>query len=449
MPDGGTDATMEGILEPSMSLPGDLQPILDTLLDGGVKGFPGDRPATRLGDVGGLGLRVTAGDVDYPAAVLKRSALEHNAGWMREFVRRSGAILCPHGKTTMAPQLFHRQLADGAWGITLATLQQVRVAYRYGVRRILLANQLLAPGGIAWVQEALDADPGLDFTCLVDGPEGVARLEACARGRRPIPVLVELGLPGGRTGARTVASALDLARVVHTSPRLSLRGVECFEGILVTQDPLDDRARIQSWLERLGALALACDQEGLFETGEVLLSAGGSAYFDLVVQVLGQVRLGRPAQVVLRSGCYFSHDAGYYERLLGLLEGRLPEDLRPPRHLAAALEVWGQVLSRPEPGLAFLGLGKRDVSYDVGLPVPVAWARPGAPGASRPAPAAWRITTLHDQHARLELPPDTDLQVGDLVGCGISHPCTTFDKWQLLFEVDDDYQVLGAVRTFF
>ena len=170
-----------------MSLPGDLQPILDTLLDGGVKGFPSDRPATRLGDVGGLGLRVTAGDVDFPAAVLRRSALEHNAGWMREFVRRSGAILCPHGKTTMAPQLFHRQLADGAWGITLATLQQVRVAYRYGVRRILLANQLLAPGGIAWVQEALDADPGLDFTCLVDGPGGCGPPGSLRPGPPPHP----------------------------------------------------------------------------------------------------------------------------------------------------------------------------------------------------------------------------------------------------------------------
>jgi D-serine dehydratase len=426
-----------------------LQPILDTVLDGTVKGFPADRPATRLGDVGRLGLRVLDGDVDFPAALLKRPVLDHNARWMAEFVRRSGACLCPHGKTTMAPQLFHRQLADGAWGMTLATLQEAQVAYRYGVKRILLANEALAPGGLAWVQATLDTDPDFDFTCLVDSPEAIAGLERGLRGRRPVPVLVELGIAGGRTGVRSPDAALDLARAVKASPRLCLRGVECYEGIVITQDPAADRGWIRGWLEDLGALARACDREGLFETDEVLLSAGGSAYFDLVVEALGQVRLARPARVVLRSGCYFSHDAGHYQRLLALLEQRLPEPLRMAGPLRPALEIWGQVLSRPEPGLAFLGLGKRDAAYDLGLPQPVAWARPGAADSLRAAPGDWRITVLHDQHARLELPSGADLRVGDLVGCGISHPCTTFDKWQLVYEVDDAYRVVGAVRTFF
>jgi len=431
-----------------MAGPDPLQPILDSRLDGRAKGFPQDRPPVRLGDVGGLGLRLGAGDLDYPVAVLRRSALEHNARWMGEFVRRTGACLCPHGKTTMAPQLFHRQLADGAWGITLATAQEVRIAYEYGIRRVLLANEPVLPGAIRWLQAALDADPGFDCTCLVDSPEGIRRLETHAQGRRPLPVLVELGVPGGRTGARTVEAALELARAVKASPRLLLRGVECYEGILVSQDPAADRAGISAWLDRLGDLARRCDREGLFETGEVLLSAGGSAYFDLVVQALAPVALSRPARVVLRSGCYFSHDAGHYQRLLGLLEARLPDPLRMPARLRPALEIWGQVLSRPEPGLAFLGLGKRDASHDLGLPVPVAWRRPGAPEALA-APEGWRITTLYDQHARLELPPGADLRVGDLVGCGISHPCTAFDKWQVLFEVDDDDRVLGAIRTFF
>jgi D-serine dehydratase len=422
-----------------------LQPILDLPLDGASKGFPLDRPATRLGDVGGLGLRLTRGELDFPVAVLKRSALEHNARWMAEFIRRSGACLCPHGKTTMAPQLFHRQLADGAWGITLATPQQVRTAYQYGIRRILLANESSLPGAIRWLQGTLDADPDFDFTCLVDSPEAVARL-ASVPGRRPIQVLVELGIPAGRTGARSIQAALAVARAVKASSRLQLRGVECYEGIIASQDPAADRARIQDWLGALVTLAQRCDGEGLFETDCVLLSAGGSAYFDLVVQALGDA-LARPHRVVLRSGCYFSHDAGHYRHLLALLEGRLPEPLRMDRKLRPALEIWGQVLSRPEPGLAFLGLGKRDAGHDLGLPIPALWCRPGDP--ARLAPESWRITTLYDQHARLELPFDADLQVGDLVGCGISHPCTTFDKWQVLFEVDDDYRVLGAIRTFF
>ena len=429
--------------------PVELQPILDSLLDGQTKGFPQDRPPVRLGEVGALGLRLTEAELDFPVAVLKRSALEHNAKWMAEFIRRSGVSLCPHGKTTMAPQLFHRQLADGAWGITLATVQEVRVAYSHGVKRIILANEPLLPGAIRWIQTALDADPAFDLTCLVDSQAGIAALEAFAQGRRPIPVLVELGIEGGRTGARTVAAALELARAVRASFRLQLRGVECFEGIVISPDPAADRDRIRTWLDDLGNLAKACDGEDLFETAEVLLSAGGSAYFDLVVQALGPIRLSRPARVVLRSGCYFSHDAGHYRRLLALLEERRPGPLPGGPGLLPALEIWGQVLSRPEPGLAFLTMGKRDVSHDLGLPTPVRWARPGRPDGPWAAPGSWRITTLYDQHARLELPVDADLQAGDLVGCGISHPCTAFDKWQVLFEVDDQYRVLGAVRTFF
>ena len=424
-----------------------LQPILEAILDGRSKGFPQDRPGIPLGRVAELGLRVTAGDTDFPVAVLKRSALEHNAAWMAEFLTRSGASLCPHGKTTMAPQLFHRQLADGAWGLTLATPQEVRVAYAYGIRRILLANELLSPGAIRWVQETLDADPGFDFTCLADSLAGVAELAAGANGSRPLEVLVELGLPGGRGGARGLEQALAVARAVHASPRLRLRGVECYEGIVLGDDPGADQARITGWLQALGELARRCDGEGLFETGEVLLSAGGSAYFDLVTQALGGIRLSRPSRVVLRSGCYFAHDAGHYQRLLERLQQRLPEPLRMQRQLRPALEIWGQVLSRPEPGLAFLGLGKRDVSHDLGLPVPILRAGPDA--CVQPLPDSWRITGLHDQHARLEIPAESVLAPGDLIGCAISHPCTAFDKWQVLFEVDDDYRVLGAIRTFF
>lgn len=422
-----------------------VQPLLDLILDGRTKGFPADRPALRLGDVGSQGWRLQ--DLEFPAAVLRQSVLEHNARWMAEFLKRTGVSLAPHGKTTMAPQLFHRQLADGAWGLTLATAQQVRVAYECGVKRILMANEALGEGFLRWLRRTMDADPAFDFTCLVDSLEGVRRLEETGGGKRPLRVLVELGIAGGRTGVRTLEEGLTVARAVKAAPHLNLRGVECYEGIVVTQDPAADEAAITQWLDLLGDLAHACAAEDLFETDEVLLTAGGSAYFDLVVHRLARLDLDRVSRVLLRSGCYLSHDAGHYQHLVRLLEGRLPEGWRVPSHLSPALEVWGQVTSRPEPGLAFLNLGKRDVGHDAGLPSPAWWCRSGA--KPMPAPTGWRIAQLYDQHAKLELPPDVDLAVGDLVGCTISHPCTTFDKWQVLFSVDDDYRVVEAIRTCF
>jgi D-serine dehydratase len=109
------------------------------------------------------------------------------------------------------------------------------------------------------------------------------------------------------------------------------------------------------------------------------------------------------------------------------------------------------VQSLPEPGLAILTAGKRDLSHDLGLPTPqAAWPRAGREG--RPAPEGWAITGLNDQHAYLRLDgagQAAPLEVGDRVVLGISHPCTTFDKWRWMPVVDDDYAVVDAIVTWF
>jgi len=66
-----------------------------------------------------------------------------------------------------------------------------------------------------------------------------------------------------------------------------------------------------------------------------------------------------------------------------------------------------------------------------------------------PIPADHRVVRLDDQHAYLDIPADSPLQPGDMVAFGVSHPCTTFDKWQALYLVDDGLRVTGAIRTFF
>ena len=425
-----------------------LQDLLESLVDGRIKGFPQGAPPMRLREIGERGWSLVAGDLDTPVALLKASALDANIAWMAEYLRRAGVSLCPHGKTSMAPQLLHRQLAAGAWGITVATPQQARIAHQFGVKRILLANELVSSGAIAAIQRLLDEDPALDFTCLVDSLESVHLLEA-TRGERPWQVLLEVGIPGGRTGARDGERALAVARAVRSSARLRLRGVECFEGIVGSQDAAADRAKVDAWLEAVGALARRCAQQDLFEADEVLLSAGGSSYFDLVAAALSRVELGRPTRVVLRSGCYAFHDVAHYAELVARLQARLPDRWRVPGGLRPAVEIWGRVLSRPEPGLVVLDLGKRDVGHDLDLPRPLLWARPGVHTTPQAVQDDWRVASLNDQHARVIVPPSAELAVGDLVGCGISHPCTTFDRWQVLFLVDDAYRVVEAIRTFF
>ncbi|WP_158626000.1 amino acid deaminase [Arsenicitalea aurantiaca] len=421
----------------------------DVLLDGRTKGLPGTEGALALGAVGAQGWNLLAGDVPLPAAVLKASAIANNQAWMGRIISHYGVSLAPHGKTTMAPQLFRHQIASGCWGITLSTLHQVRVARHYGISRIIIANQVLDPGFLAYLVAERRRDPDFECVHLIDSPEGIAAiLAARPDAERPLDVLIEVGPMGGRTGCRTIEEALSLAREIANHPdAMRLRGIEGYEGNMSGSGQADIEARIAAFLDYMVETAEAVGEAGLFAPGEVLLTAGGSAYFDMVAKTLGAAKLEAPSRVVLRSGCYISHDSGMYARLIDRSEARSPE-LVPAGHPRAALEVWATVQSRPEPGLVLLNVGKRDLSYDSHLPR-VTGHVPRGEARVNPVGADHEIFALNDQHAYLRCPEDGPMRPGDRVTLGISHPCTTFDKWDVLLVCDDDYRVTGAVKTFF
>ncbi len=430
----------------------DLQPILHEQLDDRFKGYPPGAPALALSAVGHQGWNVLGEDLPFPIPVLKQSALAHNETWMRDFTAAVGVSLCPHGKTTMSPQLFERQLAAGAWGITVATVHQLGIAYRHGVRRFILANQLVGRQDIGHLAALSEHDPTLEVLFLVDDEAQVERFAVAAEAagsRHQWEVLLEVGVEDGRTGCRDMDHALTVARAVAACRRLRLRGIECFEGLRASPDQEANARFVEGLMALLREVATNCAAEILFDTDEIILTAGGSAFFDLVARKLPLAELGRPYRVILRSGCYITHDSGFYRHLFAALQERLGADWQSRPGLRPALEVWAQVQSRPQPNLALLTLGKRDASYDIELPHPTSWYRPGCDTAPQPTPAQWRVKAMNDHHAYLEIPPQATLAIGDLVGCGISHPCTTFDRWQWLPVVDDSYTVIHAVRTYF
>jgi D-serine dehydratase len=253
-----------------------------------------------------------------------------------------------------------------------------------------------------------------------------------------------VGIDGGRTGVRAHADALALAEALNRSPAVRLVGIECYEGLGVTGDSAADAANVDALMARVDTLAHACDEAGWFDSDEVIVSAGGSALFDLVAARMRPV-LSRPVRGLLRSGCYITHDHGHYKRLVHQVAQRCG----CADELHSALEVWTTVQSAPEPGLALLTGGRRDLSFDVELPRPLKLVRAGQVH-TLPADGRWRIQGLNDQHAHLRF-DDAELQphVGDLVALGISHPCTTFDKWHWMPVVDDDYRVVDAVTMHF
>lgn len=433
-----------------------LQQIEAALVDDAIKGMPGGMTPVRLGDIGRQGWNLLREDLPLPLAVLRDSALRHNGDWMRRFLAGSGARIAPHGKTTMSPQLFSRQMDDGAWAITLGSVQQLQVARRYGFDRIVLANQLVGARSIRFVLDEIARDPAFDFYCLVDSVASAKRLAEAARAAqlpRPLQVIVEGGFTGGRTGCRTLDEAMAVARMIKRhAPYLALRGVGGYEGLLHSDTAETTEARVNGFLDYLVDIAVACDGEDCFAPGQVLLTAGGSSFYDLVAARFGHAGIRRDFMVLTRSGCYLTHDSGVYLDRFAQLRHRSPSVDDLGSGPTAALEVWAYVQSRPEPGKGILTVGKRDISYDSRLPQPMKWLRPSPQATTAdiaPIPAGHVVTGLNDQHCHLSIPEDSPLAVGDMVAFGISHPCTTFDKWQVICVVDDAYDIVSAVRTFF
>jgi D-serine deaminase-like pyridoxal phosphate-dependent protein len=384
----------------------------DPTLDGTVKGWPD--LGCRASEVGGRELRVE--DLGTPALALRDSALGQNIAAMADWCASLRVRLAPHAKTTMVPQVMERQLAAGAWGLTVANVRQARVALACGARRIVIANEVTVAADLAWICAQRDADI---LFCL-DSIEGLALAESEHRraGGPPLSVLIEVGYEDGRCGLRSTDAVAELAEAAARSPHVALRGIEGFEGLSDEPEGLLD-----------GLLAGAQAIAPLVDDADPIVTAGGSAYLDLVVDVLGPAASRPGWTLCLRSGCYVTHDHGLYAEAAAGRGAGAPG-------FEAAIEVRASVLSHPQPDRLILDCGRRDVSFDAGLPVVLGHDD-------------LVLVALNDQHAHVRVDGSCDLAVGDVVRLGISHPCTTLDRWQVIALVDDDGHVLEGVTTCF
>ena len=384
--------------------------IPDELIDWRAKGFwlPAGEVTTR--DFAAARHRLFGGSFTWPLLVVRDAAVRANIATMAAYADRHGFAFAPHAKTSMAPTLLDAQLAAGAWGLTVATASQALVLRRLGVPRVLIANEVLDPAALGWL--AAESAGGWEVCLQVDSVAGVEAVAAAGG----LPVLVELGFPGGRTGCRTVSEVVAVARAAAAAPGVSLLGVTGYEGALPDVEAVD--AFLATLVESVRAIEALLGEE-------VLVSAGGSAWFDRVVKALeGQWLDGHRVRAVLRSGASVTHDDGFYRERTPF--NREPDD----GALAAALEIWAQVLSTPEPGLAIVGMGKRDAPFDEGLPM--------AEGLT--------VTRMNDHHTYLT---GGSPAVGDLLRFGLSHPCTAFDKWRFIPVADDADVVVDVLHTYF
>jgi D-serine deaminase-like pyridoxal phosphate-dependent protein len=382
-----------------------------------------------------------AAEFSTPFPVIDAEAVEHNLRVMARWCRLNGLELHPHIKSTMAPQLFLRQLASGATGLTVATPAQLRYAAESGVRSVQLANELVQPREAAWLARWLGLADDRRALVWVDSVESVEVVSAAAvEAGVVVDVLLEVGQLGGRCGVRTEDQRRTVAAATRRATGVRLVGVAGYEGAIAGRRDEAGLSAVRSYFRTLREMLQACVDDGSVEADTATVSAGGSMFTDLVVEAFA----GTTPRVILRSGCYLLHDHGLYARNAAFGPDAVLAGARE-QFLLPAVTVWASVVSRPEPQLALLDAGRRDVSFDQGLPVPVeVRCRDGRTG-----PLDGVVRAVNDQHAFVDLADGEDLQVGDRVRLGISHPCTTMDKWSKLPVVDPQGVLVDIVATWF
>ena len=439
-----------------------LQKIDEQQLDATTKGLPLADRSIRLGDVGRQGWNVARGDMMLPLLVLRDSHLRNNLEVMKRFAQHHGVSLAPHGKSTFCPQLYRDQMQiGGSWGITAATVSQATLVAASGVDNILIANEVVGRANVEQLVALRHAWPKASIYHLVDSigamdqlaTHGGPKLEPGER----FTVLLEVGFPGGRAGVRTREDGIAMVRALaERREQFDFVGIECYEGLVSAETPEATIAEVDRLLDLAAELYFHAYRNGAFGgRAETILTAGGSAYYDRVVERFREAQKVPGTRIVLRGGSCLTYDHGIYQQRLAELDARGGLDMPHGRAKALetftpALELWAAVASMQDRGIAVMSMGIRDLPYDLGYPVALRQYRDGKLLRElRAAGAPYQVTKSNDQHCYMTYPDGADLAVGDLVAFGISHPCTTFDKWNVLYRVDDAFNVTAAIRTFF
>ncbi|MFA0036128.1 amino acid deaminase [Vibrio sp. 10N.261.52.A1] len=386
--------------------------------------------------------RLVDEDISLPVAIIKQSALTNNLNWMQSFADHHQVKLSPHGKTSMTPDFFRQQLENGAWGITVATPAQAEIAAMAGAKRIIMANQLVGKTNMAIIEQLI-SEFDVDFYCCVDSSVNVQQLnQYFANKKQTLKVLIEFGVPGGRCGCRSPQEVLELAQTIQDTPALSLAGIEVYEGVIHGDNAEQD---IRTFLNQALSSVESLASDGLI-TGQPIITGAGSAWYDVVAECLANLT---DYLAIIRPGCYAIHDTGSYldaqSKVLQRAQVNQGYACELGGDLESALEVWAYVISRPEPTKLVIGLGKRDVAFDAGLPI----AERGYRNGEAISVKGLTATAVMDQHTFVETDGSAEIEVGDMIAFSTSHPCLTFDKWRYIAISDDDYQVTNWVETCF
>lgn len=383
--------------------------------------------------------------VSLPVAVIKQDKIKKNAKWMADFTAKHNMLLAPHGKTTMSTELFKIQLDAGAWGITLATVAQVINAFEAGITRVIMANQLVGKFHFEQIAKWLESSK-VEFYCFADSIENLTDIgDFFAERNLSVNVLLEVGIKGGRCGLRSAKDISSLVATCEQFTSLQLMGIAFYEGVIGGENAAQ---QVKVFVDEVSTLAKRLRVENRYNTDKPIITGAGSAWYDIVAKTLYDNSCSDNFNIILRPGCYLIHDTGIYQKAQQAIMARSQIASDIPGDLENSLSIWAYVLSLPEPGLAIIGMGKRDVAFDAGLPT-AELIYSVKTNQLRAVNSAFKVEKIMDQHCMLRYSDEQPLRVGDMMSFSTSHPCLTFDKWRQIGIVEDEWVITKTISTQF
>jgi 3-hydroxy-D-aspartate aldolase len=356
-------------------------------------------------------------DLPTPALLLDLDAFESNLEKMSVFVRERGVALRPHAKTHKCVEIARRQLAQGAIGISVATLAEAELMTGAGIRGLLITAEIVGKQKVARLMQLMSR--AADTRVVVDNTDNVDELQQAAGSAGvQIPVLIDLDVGQDRTGIHPGDDALQLARHIAQAGNLELNGLCAYAGHVAHVVGFADRAASSH-----GAMARAVETRDLLaEDGHNMgiLSGASTGTYNIDPDIEGFTEL--------QAGSYVFMDVDY--RRIGGRHAAVYDDFSP------ALTVLATVIHRS---------GDKAV-VDAGLK---AFATDRAFGPEPLGLSGVRYEFAGDEHGRLRLEnPSQDVQLGDQLRFIIPHCDPTVNLFDRIHcvrgdTVEDEWSIMA------
>ena len=337
-----------------------------------------------------------------PALVVDHKILLGNITKMAEFCKKHYIGVRPHFKTHKCVEIAKLQLKAGAVGITVQTIDEAEALVKGGIKKVLLANELVDANKIRRFLKLVKK--GNELIIAVENEKNLKLLDALAgKAGKTINALVEVDVGMNRCGTKPGAKTLEFVLKVLRCRNIVFKGLQGYEGHTVLIPGRKERAAASG-----ASLKALVDTKVLLLENRIdceIVTAGGTGTYDLTGL--------NPNITDIQPGSYVYMDAKY---------GTVSGDFRK------TLYVLATILCRRDNGDYIGDAGHKALTSEFGMP--------------KLLEPKGEILKLNEEHCRLKIENRKHKKIKQ-VKITPSHCCTTVNLYDNIYVVDAN-KVIGV-----